>query len=47
MSRRSAGYVDAVILAARDAGAADAAALEMLEGKREKMPPKKHGNIPL
>jgi len=40
------GYVDAVILPHETRGRL-CSALEMLEGKREKMPPKKHGNIPL
>jgi propionyl-CoA carboxylase beta chain len=40
------GYVDAVIQP-RDTRRRMIAALEMLDGKREKNPPKKHGNIPL
>jgi len=40
------GYVDAVILP-RETRRRLCAALEMLEGKRDKNPPKKHGNIPL
>jgi propionyl-CoA carboxylase beta chain len=40
------GYVDAVIQP-RDTRRHMIAALEMLDGKREKNPPKKHGNIPL
>ena len=40
------GYVDAVILP-RDTRRLLIAALEMLDGKRDKNPPKKHGNIPL
>ena len=40
------GYVDAVIQP-RETRRRMIAALEMLDGKREKNPPKKHGNIPL
>ncbi len=40
------GYVDAVILP-RDTRRLLIAALEILDGKRDKNPPKKHGNIPL
>jgi propionyl-CoA carboxylase beta chain len=40
------GYVDAVILP-RETRRRLITALEMLEGKRDKNPPKKHGNIPL
>jgi len=40
------GYVDAVILP-HETRPRLIAALEMLEGKRDKNPPKKHGNIPL
>ena len=40
------GFVDAVILP-HETRRRLCAALEMLEGKREKNPPKKHGNIPL
>ena len=40
------GYVDAVILP-RETRRLLIAALEMLDGKRDKNPPKKHGNIPL
>jgi propionyl-CoA carboxylase beta chain len=40
------GYVDAVILP-RETRRRLNAALDMLAGKREKNPPKKHGNIPL
>src|SRR5580698_627887 len=40
------GYVDAVILP-HETRPRLIAALEMLDGKRDKMPPKKHGNIPL
>jgi propionyl-CoA carboxylase beta chain len=40
------GYVDAVILP-HETRRRLIAALEMLEGKRDKNPPKKHGNIPL
>jgi propionyl-CoA carboxylase beta chain len=40
------GYVDAVI-SPRDTRKRIIAALEMLQGKRDKNPPKKHGNIPL
>jgi propionyl-CoA carboxylase beta chain len=40
------GYVDAVILP-RETRRRLITALEMLDGKREKNPPKKHGNIPL
>jgi propionyl-CoA carboxylase beta chain len=40
------GYVDAVILP-RETRRRLIAALQMLEGKRDKNPPKKHGNIPL
>ena len=40
------GYVDAVIRP-RDTRQKIIQALEMLEGKRDKNPPKKHGNIPL
>jgi propionyl-CoA carboxylase beta chain len=40
------GYVDAVIQP-RQTRRQMIAALEMLDGKREKNPPKKHGNIPL
>ncbi len=40
------GYVDAVIQP-RETRRHMIAALEMLDGKRDKNPPKKHGNIPL
>jgi propionyl-CoA carboxylase beta chain len=40
------GYVDAVILP-RETRRKLITALEMLDGKRDKNPPKKHGNIPL
>ena len=40
------GYVDAVILP-HETRRLLIAALEMLDGKRDKNPPKKHGNIPL
>jgi propionyl-CoA carboxylase beta chain len=40
------GYVDAVILP-RETRRRLNAALDMLAGKRDKNPPKKHGNIPL
>jgi propionyl-CoA carboxylase beta chain len=40
------GYVDAVI-APRETRRRLISALEMLDGKRDKNPPKKHGNIPL
>ncbi|AXC14284.1 Acetyl-coenzyme A carboxyl transferase alpha chain [Acidisarcina polymorpha] len=40
------GYVDAVIQP-RETRRRMIAALEMLDGKRDKNPPKKHGNIPL
>ncbi len=40
------GYVDAVILP-RETRKKLISALEMLDGKRDKNPPKKHGNIPL
>jgi propionyl-CoA carboxylase beta chain len=40
------GYVDAVI-APRETRRRLIAALAMLDGKRDKNPPKKHGNIPL
>lgn len=40
------GYVDAVILP-RETRPRLITALEMLQGKRDKNPPKKHGNIPL
>ena len=40
------GYVDAVILP-RETRKRLIDALEMLQGKRDKNPPKKHGNIPL
>ena len=40
------GYVDAVILP-RETRKRVIQALEMLDGKRDKNPPKKHGNIPL
>ncbi len=40
------GYVDAVIRP-RDTRQKIIQALEMLDGKRDKNPPKKHGNIPL
>jgi len=40
------GYVDAVILP-HETRRRLIAALEMLEGKRDRNPPKKHGNIPL
>jgi propionyl-CoA carboxylase beta subunit len=40
------GYVDAVILP-HETRRRVIAALEMLDGKRDKNPPKKHGNIPL
>jgi propionyl-CoA carboxylase beta chain len=40
------GYVDAVILP-RETRKKLISALEMLDGKRDKNPPRKHGNIPL
>jgi propionyl-CoA carboxylase beta chain len=40
------GYVDAVVLP-RETRRRLITALEMLQGKRDKNPPKKHGNIPL
>jgi propionyl-CoA carboxylase beta chain len=40
------GYVDEVILPSETRGRV-AAALAMLENKRQSVPPKKHGNIPL
>ncbi len=40
------GYIDAVILP-RETRSRLIAALQMLDTKRETMPPKKHGNIPL
>jgi propionyl-CoA carboxylase beta chain len=40
------GYVDAVIMP-HETRRRLCSALEMLDGKREKNPPKKHGNIPL
>jgi len=40
------GYVDAVILPS-ETRARLASGLAMLEGKRQSLPPKKHGNIPL
>lgn len=40
------GYVDDVIRP-RDTRPRLIAALEMLAGKRDRNPPKKHGNIPL
>ncbi|MGH9492626.1 MAG: carboxyl transferase domain-containing protein, partial [Terriglobales bacterium] len=40
------GYVDAVILP-HETRKKLISALEMLDGKRDKNPPKKHGNIPL
>lgn len=40
------GYVDAVILP-RETRKRLITALAMLEGKRDRNPPKKHGNIPL
>ncbi|MDP9262815.1 MAG: acyl-CoA carboxylase subunit beta [Acidobacteriota bacterium] len=40
------GYVDAVILP-RETRKKLISALEMLDGKRDRNPPKKHGNIPL
>ena len=40
------GYVDAVILP-RETRRRLITTLEMLDGKRDKNPPKKHGNIPL
>jgi len=40
------GYVDGVIRP-RDTRKKIIQALEMLDGKRDKNPPKKHGNIPL
>ncbi|MGH9427221.1 MAG: carboxyl transferase domain-containing protein, partial [Terriglobia bacterium] len=40
------GYVDGVILP-RETRKKLISALEMLDGKRDKNPPKKHGNIPL
>ncbi|WP_410656372.1 acyl-CoA carboxylase subunit beta [Amycolatopsis sp. lyj-112] len=40
------GYVDSVIVPAHTRGHI-AKALSLLEGKRESLPPKKHGNIPL
>jgi propionyl-CoA carboxylase beta chain len=40
------GYVDAVIHP-RETRKRLIDALEMLQGKRDKNPPKKHGNIPL
>jgi propionyl-CoA carboxylase beta chain len=40
------GYIDAVIRP-RETRKKLIDALEMLDGKRDKNPPKKHGNIPL
>jgi propionyl-CoA carboxylase beta chain len=40
------GYVDEVIMP-RETRKKLLRALNLLEGKRESMPPKKHGNIPL
>ncbi|HJQ45204.1 MAG TPA: carboxyl transferase domain-containing protein, partial [Amycolatopsis sp.] len=40
------GYVDAVILPSHTRGHI-ARSLTMLHDKRETLPPKKHGNIPL
>ncbi|HET6744771.1 MAG TPA: carboxyl transferase domain-containing protein, partial [Candidatus Limnocylindria bacterium] len=40
------GYVDEVILPS-ETRARVADALSLLEGKRQSLPPKKHGNIPL
>ncbi|AGM03529.1 MULTISPECIES: acyl-CoA carboxylase subunit beta [Amycolatopsis] len=40
------GYVDSVIVPAHTRGHV-AKALSLLQGKRESLPPKKHGNIPL
>jgi propionyl-CoA carboxylase beta chain len=40
------GYIDAVILP-RETRKKLINALEMLDGKRDRNPPKKHGNIPL
>ena len=40
------GYVDQVIAPREDPAACLLAALEALAGKREMLPPKKHGNIP-
>ena len=40
------GYVDEVILPS-ESRARVAVALAMLENKRQSVPPKKHGNIPL
>jgi propionyl-CoA carboxylase beta chain len=40
------GYIDAVI-SPRETRARIIRALEMLDTKRDKNPPKKHGNIPL
>jgi propionyl-CoA carboxylase beta chain len=40
------GYVDEVILP-NETRARVAGALSLLEGKRQSLPPKKHGNIPL
>jgi propionyl-CoA carboxylase beta chain len=40
------GYVDEVILPS-ESRARVADALSLLEGKRQTLPPKKHGNIPL
>ena len=40
------GYVDEVILPS-ETRARLASALRLLEGKRQSLPPKKHGNIPL
>jgi acetyl-CoA carboxylase carboxyltransferase component len=40
------GYVDAVIMPS-ETRARVASGLALLEGKRQALPPKKHGNIPL
>ena len=40
------GYVDEVIMPS-ESRARVADALSLLEGKRQSLPPKKHGNIPL
>ena len=41
------GYVDDVIRPVARPGRGSSRALEMLAGKRDTNPPKKHGNIPL
>jgi propionyl-CoA carboxylase beta chain len=46
MSAAERGYVDAVILP-RETRPHLIRALAMLESKRDKNPPRKHGNIPL